>query len=304
MKKHLVRVIAIILFLVLVYGVGVYMRYPNKTTPVGIALESERAEEDVLSKEEAKEDFLHLCLRVEKIHPSFLINDSKSFEEVKEELLKKFDREMTVGELKVLTERLLASLEDCNTGIGMIEEEKADFSFAVTDDEMRLTVSTALDASAIPLVKDAVKNGAKKLIVDVRGASGEDLSPYFSVLQEIGAVSGRFGQYVRYSKEAKQQIGYWKKNGTVLVEPNNDTTSKGLELEVITDEETKNAANRFAVVVSDGKIGTVLGTPKQSPSHYAGGVYVQLPSSKIIVHVSHLRMLRPDRTLEGESSIR
>lgn len=60
----------------------------------------------------------------------------------------------------------------------------------------------------------------------------------------------------------------------------------------------------LAVWVSDGNLGTIIGTPSSNkPSSYGDVIYFQLENSKLKGFVSHKKWIRPDITKDKESTL-
>lgn len=145
-------------------------------------------------------------------------------------------------------------------------------------------------------LKDAVKNGITKVIIDVRDNSGGNSMACVRLLNAMGMEPPGYGCFIRYSELARK-IHRCPSEGHKQYDPDRARARKNekIELVVLANERTFSSATMMAVFVQDGGLGTVIGRPSSnSPSNYGDVLPYKLPVSSIEVAISYKRWLRPD----------
>lgn len=106
-----------------------------------------------------------------------------------------------------------------------------------------------------------------------------------------------YGGYIRYSPLAQEQRDYDKAEGSERYAPSLSGAKPNPEVElvVLTDEDTFSSAAMLAVMVRDGKLGTIIGrTSRNAPNRYGDVLSYQLGNTGMSGTVSHKQWLRPD----------
>lgn len=163
--------------------------------------------------------------------------------------------------------------------------------------DMNQCVADEQNTAVAQQLAQAVKNGTKKVIIDVRGNGGGNSAACEELLEAMGMEAPAYGGVVRYSALAQAQRGYEKAEGSEEQGPDLTTAKQnhGVKLVVLTDERTFSSATMLAVMVRDGKLGTVIGrTSSNAPSGYGDILSYQLGNTGLMGYVSHIRWLRPD----------
>lgn len=146
-------------------------------------------------------------------------------------------------------------------------------------------------------LKNDIKNGYKKVIVDLRGNPGGNSIVANKILNILGMEVPEYTVYVRYSKKAKEQCGYSRSNGKYFSKGSLSSAKANPEIQlvVLTDEDTFSSATMFAVFVRDGKLGKIVGMPSSNkPNSYGDIIYFSLNNSYISGTISHKKFIRPD----------
>ena len=150
-------------------------------------------------------------------------------------------------------------------------------------------------------LKQAVRNGCTKVIIDARGNGGGSSNACERLLNAMGMKAPRYGMLVRFSPAAKVQRGYLRASGAVTMKP--DPTArqnKNVNLVVLCDRYTYSSATMLCVYVRDGKLGTLIGEASSNmPNHYGDITYAALDHSHLYASVSHKRFLRPSGETES-----
>ncbi len=144
---------------------------------------------------------------------------------------------------------------------------------------------------------DAVRDGARKVIIDARGNPGGTTATCTALLDAMSMEAPLYGLYVRFSPLARERNGHLRTSGSYEESPDITTARANPEitLAVLTDVRTYSAATVLGVRVQDGKLGVVIGqTSANSPNCYGDILYFQLDHSRLTGYVSYKRMLRPD----------
>jgi len=109
-------------------------------------------------------------------------------------------------------------------------------------------------------LKQAVANGCTKVIIDARGNGGGSSRACERLLNAMGMKAPSYGMLVRYSQEAKEQVGYLRSSGTCRMEPNPAARrNEQVNLVVLCDRFTYSSATMLCVYVRDGQLGTLIG---------------------------------------------
>ena len=150
-------------------------------------------------------------------------------------------------------------------------------------------------------LKQAVKNGCTKVVIDARGNGGGSSNACERLLNAMGMKAPGYGMLVRYSQAAKEQKGYLRSSGTCLMKPNPAARQNAnVNLVVLCDRFTYSSATMLCVYVRDGKLGTLMGEASSNmPNHYGDITYVALDNSHLYASVSHKRFLRPSGETES-----
>lgn len=149
-------------------------------------------------------------------------------------------------------------------------------------------------------LKQAVNNGCTKVIIDARGNGGGTSNACERLLNAMGMEAPTYGSLLRYSPQAKEQMGYFRSSGTFTWKPNPVARqNKKVNLAVLCDRFTYSSATMLCVYVRDGKLGTLIGEASSNmPNHYGNITYVALENSRLYASVSHTRFLRPSGETE------
>lgn len=163
-------------------------------------------------------------------------------------------------------------------------------------------LNSSLD-KVIEDINNYLNDGIVNFIIDVADNPGGNSQACTKILEALKITPGSYGSVIRFSQLAQEQRGYIRKNGSVKFKSNNDSTpNNDINLYVITNENTFSSAQMLAVWVSDGNLGTIVGTPSSNkPSSYGDIIYFQLENSKLKGSVSHKKWVRPDITKDKES---
>lgn len=150
-------------------------------------------------------------------------------------------------------------------------------------------------------LKQAVEQGCTKVIIDARGNGGGSSNACERLLEAMGMKAPSYGMLVRYSQEAKEQVGYLRSSGTCLMKPNPAARQNDkVNLVVLCDRYTYSSATMLCVFVRDGKLGTLIGEASSNmPNHYGDITFVALENSHLYASVSHKRFLRPSGETES-----
>ncbi len=145
-------------------------------------------------------------------------------------------------------------------------------------------------------LKQAVKSGTKKVMIDVRGNGGGNSNACKRLLSAMGMKAPEYDMLIRFSKEAAAQNGYLRKSGSMHFQgASGSKTNENVELVVLSDRKTFSSAAMLLVWVRDGGLGTIIGEPSTNrPSHYGDIIYYKLKNSHIWGSISHKQFIRPD----------
>ena len=153
-------------------------------------------------------------------------------------------------------------------------------------------------------IEEAINDGIRKFIVDLRGNPGGDSRAGSRLLEAMGVVTPDYGSIHRISDLAISQRMSLAQNAEVyremeyrLVEPNAEAAENpnGVFISVLTDAGTFSSATMFSAWVQDGNLGNIIGSPSRNkPSMFGDMLAFDLPSGLFTVAVSHGRFMRPD----------
>lgn len=150
-------------------------------------------------------------------------------------------------------------------------------------------------------LKQAVRNGCTKVIIDARGNGGGSSNACERLLDAMGMKAPRYGMLVRFSPAAKAQLGYLRARGAVTMKPSPAARqNENVQLAVLCDRDTYSSATMLCVYVRDGHLGTLIGEASSNmPNCYGDITYVALDHSHLYASVSHKRFLRPSGETES-----
>lgn len=150
-------------------------------------------------------------------------------------------------------------------------------------------------------LKQAVDNGCNKVIIDARGNGGGSSNACERLLEAMGMKAPSYGMLVRFSQRAKEQLGYLRSSGTVVMRPNAAARqNENVDLVVLCDRYTYSSATMLCVFVRDGKLGTLIGEASANmPNSYGDILLVSLENSHLNATISHKRFLRPSGETES-----
>lgn len=154
-------------------------------------------------------------------------------------------------------------------------------------------------------LQQAVDHGCTKVIIDARGNGGGSSNACERLLNAMGMKAPGYGMLVRYSQAAKEQCGYLRTSGSILMKPNPTARrNEKVHLAVLCDRHTYSSATMLCVYVRDGGLGTLIGEPSANmPNCYGDITFVALENSHLYASVSHKRFLRPSGEAESRMVI-
>ena len=161
-------------------------------------------------------------------------------------------------------------------------------------------------------IEQAMDDGIRKFIVDLRGNGGGNSMAGAWLLQPMGITVPSSGIVRRFSplmvelgvqhdlisplEKAVISIVTLFADGMIST-PNHGTASNPNNVYVIalTDNDTYSSATMMAYWVQDGGLGSIIGAPsRNAPSAFGDMLTFMLPYSGLEVRVSHAQFLRPD----------
>ena len=152
----------------------------------------------------------------------------------------------------------------------------------------RFQVDSSLN-KATDALKEAIANGTKKVIVDLRGNSGGNSLAGSQILKSMGMSEPAYNWYTR--SKGSQFINKYEQ----LIE-NMGSPNPNVELIVLSDEITFSSGTMFCVWTQDGKLGKVIGRPSaNSPNCYGDVLRDTLPNTGTPYQVSFKFFKRPDQ---------
>lgn len=167
--------------------------------------------------------------------------------------------------------------------------------------DMNICIVNSNLEKQVKIIKDSIKDGISKIIIDVRDNPGGNSSACEKLLEAMGMKVPGYGCYIKYSDLVHKTYKSMPAKGFKKFDPDKTTAKKNddIELVVLTNAVTFSSANMLATWVKDGKLGTVIGTPSSNaPSSYGDILYYELPNSGIGVSISYKRFLRPDASAD------
>ena len=155
-------------------------------------------------------------------------------------------------------------------------------------------------------IENAVDNGTKKFIIDVRDNYGGNSDVGEQLLQAMGMTAPDYGMFMRHSKLSQEQMSYKSDDKSFIWQPDASKAvpNENIILLVLTNVETFSSATMLGVWVQDGKLGKVVGQiSSNKPNAYGEMLSIKLPVSKINFNISCKRFLRPDINANPDSLI-
>jgi len=146
-------------------------------------------------------------------------------------------------------------------------------------------------------VADAVYNGIRYFIVDVRDNTGGNSIIPTILLEQMGIKSPYHGGYRRASALTRAAHPDVTHVDDAMALPSLERASnpQDIFLVVLMNNNTNSSANLFASWIQDGNLGYLIGEPSiQSPSMFGDMLTLSLPQSNIDIPISHLRINRAD----------
>jgi C-terminal processing protease CtpA/Prc len=189
------------------------------------------------------------------------------------------------------------SLFDVEHGIIADEETKSDasaqipknFEAKITDDGVLYIYARAMsdDGSyedCIDFIKNAVKNGIKRAVIDVRRNGGGSDSFGLGILDALGFEFSQMGFTIKYSKTTAKYRGTWRSSGykNVAAFEYRSKNKNGIELKVFCDEYTASAAMTLVNQCRYSDLGEIIGRMSGQNTNFCGNaVMFQLTYSKV-----------------------
>ena len=149
-------------------------------------------------------------------------------------------------------------------------------------------------------LREALRTGVNKIIVDLRHNGGGDSSVWdpFAVYLGMQEDAGSYGMLRRYSPLANATILRNQRIGTdYLYMPSikGGINKNPYEIILLVEEPTFSSAILLAGYVKDGEFGTIIGRePRNTASHFGYPANFTLPNSHLTARVSTHYWLRPD----------
>ena len=166
-------------------------------------------------------------------------------------------------------------------------------------------------AEAAAAIEQAVSDGVRRFVVDLRGNSGGNFMVGVQLLGAMGIEPPGFGSYIRVSELTAIRGTDWgiSMNNAELApygvdylrrEPSMSVVNAhDVFVSVLTDGGTYSAATMFATVVRDGGLGNLVGQPSQgSPNFFGDTMVFELPYSGRVVNVTGSYIFRPDTSAD------
>lgn len=157
------------------------------------------------------------------------------------------------------------------------------------------------------------KNDIENIGIDLRRNSGGNSKAIETFLKylDIDKYDG-FSTQIRYSKQAKEKIGYTKTSGYYIEKfkdiKNTNVDDKGLiyddDIFILTSPDTFSTGNLFALLFRDNKLAETLGEPTGNATTVYGGVLeFKLANSGYKFTVPHKKLIRPDESKGYKDSV-
>ncbi|HWT73778.1 MAG TPA: S41 family peptidase [Mobilitalea sp.] len=136
------------------------------------------------------------------------------------------------------------------------------------------------------------------IIVDLRNNGGGNSMVVNAFLSYLNIDS-----YQSYYGDVRFGPILWKSKSGIVKNEKQEKVFDG-RLYVLTSSQTFSSANMFAVMVSDNKIGTIVGEiTGNMPSSYGDVLSFRMPNSRLYIGVSGKVFHRPDSSLDSEPLI-
>jgi hypothetical protein len=147
-------------------------------------------------------------------------------------------------------------------------------------------------------IKDAIKKGTRKFMIDIRGNGGGNSDVGLELLSAIGMTPPSYGTYICNSPLSKKQRGSAGNQPIFYREPDLSVAKRNgdISLVILTDRLTFSSATMLGVWVQDGGLGVIVGQPSSNaPTCYGDMLSLRLPTSTINLQISYKKFLRPDQ---------
>lgn len=230
------------------------------------------------------------------VSPAMLVKAGAAFTEENTLTLALREGEKSESRTVGLTEAEKGGQEHTITTQMMEDVLYVDFNQCVDDDEFQ---------QAVTELRKAVREGVKKVVIDVRGNGGGNSDTCVQLLNALGMEAPQYGVYIRYSPLARGTYPdyYEKDSGGDRYDPYPQSAKANpkIQLVVLTDEDTFSSATMLAVYVRDGGLGALIGRPSSNaPNSYGDILQFSLENTGTYCIVSHKQWLRPDQSAEGD----
>ncbi|MCL2396556.1 MAG: S41 family peptidase [Defluviitaleaceae bacterium] len=156
-------------------------------------------------------------------------------------------------------------------------------------------------AETVTAIEEAVANGTRHFIVDLRGNGGGDSRVGEHLLNAMGISVPHFGQIRRASELSRRQaVGFdtFFPSGEEVFKTAplmNAKNPNNVFVSVLTDTYTFSSATMMATWVQDGGLGNVIGQPSQNqPSPFGDMLTLVLPKPNLSLSISWTKFLRPN----------
>lgn len=177
-----------------------------------------------------------------------------------------------------------------NLNINAVAITSDNFSAEIKNDEVLYIRARAMQddgsyQACLGFIKDAVKNGIKKVVIDVTDNGGGSDGYGTGILTALGFKFSRMGFIVRYSDVTAEYGGTWFRSGHKALQRfkyiSNNTNN--IQLKVFCNERTGSAAMAVVSACRYSDLGELIGRMPGQNSNFCGNiVYLQLAHSKII----------------------
>ena len=220
------------------------------------------------------------------------------------------------GEIKNGTVTVLIQNEDNTATITVplsFERVSQDFDFIIRyemlDDiffiDLRTFVMGDHITETVKAIEQAVANGTRKFIVDLRGNGGGNSLAGQRLLEAMDITIPQFGAVRRisplpiatHSHLWDMRLLSWFGYDYMRFNPSvvSNSNPNDVFVSVLTDVESYSSANMMATWVQDGGFGNIIGSPsRQAPTNFGDVIWYSLPHSGIWTNVSFTHWLRPD----------
>ena len=187
----------------------------------------------------------------------------------------------------------------------IIRHEMIDDIFLI---DIRTFNAVYLDISdTVQAIEDAVANGTRKFVVDLRGNNGGSSWIGERLLNAMGITIPQFGLIRRTSPVEIEQhgMGYFRILNFlgfdyVTMSPSTDSSNpNNVFVSVLTDAASFSASMWMATWAQDGGFGNVIGSPSgNAPTSFGNVLTHTLPYSGIRLSVSGAQWFRPDENAD------